>query len=276
MLCPTTSAARAASGRAATSSSSPLAAAARPSARASLARARRPADAPAAGSADLLAAGAAYVRYWARGRRGSGRECACPPAFDTQKEEGGGFASLSRARAPFPFPNDPPFNPTPTGMSCSAAATDVNADILELTEANVEKVLDEVRRNGGATARERESERTSPAPAARALAPCASLLQPPNQPTTNPQPTHTTPQHPNNNTQTPKTPPNKQTKTKTKQQVRPYLMADGGNVELVEVDGLVVKLKLKGACGSCPSSLTTMTMGIKRRLMEKIPVRSKT
>jgi NifU-like domain len=49
-------------------------------------------------------------------------------------------------------------------------------------------------------------------------------------------------------------------------------MADGGNVEFVEIDGLVVKLKLAGACGSCPSSLTTMTMGIKRRLMEKIPV----
>jgi Fe-S cluster biogenesis protein NfuA len=57
-------------------------------------------------------------------------------------------------------------------------------------------------------------------------------------------------------------------------QVRPYLMADGGNVEFVEVDGLVVKLRLKGACGSCPSSLTTMTMGIKRRLMERIPVSS--
>lgn len=56
-------------------------------------------------------------------------------------------------------------------------------------------------------------------------------------------------------------------------QIRPYLMADGGNVELVEVDGLNVLLKLKGACGSCPSSLTTMTMGIKRRLMERIPVR---
>lgn len=56
-------------------------------------------------------------------------------------------------------------------------------------------------------------------------------------------------------------------------QVRPYLMADGGNVEFVEIDGLIVKLKLAGACGSCPSSLTTMTMGIKRRLMEKIPVR---
>lgn len=54
-------------------------------------------------------------------------------------------------------------------------------------------------------------------------------------------------------------------------EVRPYLMADGGNVEFVEIDGLIVKLKLAGACGSCPSSLTTMTMGIKRRLMEKIP-----
>lgn len=54
-------------------------------------------------------------------------------------------------------------------------------------------------------------------------------------------------------------------------EVRPYLMADGGNVEFVEIDGLVVKLRLQGACGSCPSSLTTMTMGIKRRMMEKIP-----
>lgn len=54
-------------------------------------------------------------------------------------------------------------------------------------------------------------------------------------------------------------------------ELRPYLMADGGNVELAEIDGLVVMLKLQGACGSCPSSLTTMTMGLKRRLMERIP-----
>ncbi|CAG9467527.1 unnamed protein product [Pedinophyceae sp. YPF-701] len=53
--------------------------------------------------------------------------------------------------------------------------------------------------------------------------------------------------------------------------VRPYLMADGGNVELVEIDGLVVKLQLQGACGSCPSSTTTMQMGIERRLKEVIP-----
>lgn len=54
-------------------------------------------------------------------------------------------------------------------------------------------------------------------------------------------------------------------------QVRPYLMADGGNVEFVEIDGPIVKLKLQGACGSCPSSTTTMTMGIERRLKERIP-----
>ncbi|KAL3699941.1 hypothetical protein R1sor_017963 [Riccia sorocarpa] len=54
-------------------------------------------------------------------------------------------------------------------------------------------------------------------------------------------------------------------------EVRPYLMSDGGNVALHEIDGLVVKLKLQGACGSCPSSLMTMKMGIERRLIEKIP-----
>ncbi|KAK6945462.1 NIF system FeS cluster assembly, NifU, C-terminal [Dillenia turbinata] len=54
-------------------------------------------------------------------------------------------------------------------------------------------------------------------------------------------------------------------------EVRPYLMADGGNVALHEIDGNVVRLKLQGACGSCPSSVMTMKMGIERRLMEKIP-----
>ncbi|XP_051132939.1 nifU-like protein 2, chloroplastic [Andrographis paniculata] len=54
-------------------------------------------------------------------------------------------------------------------------------------------------------------------------------------------------------------------------EIRPYLIADGGNVALHEIDGNVVKLKLQGACGSCPSSVMTMKMGIERRLMEKIP-----
>ncbi len=54
--------------------------------------------------------------------------------------------------------------------------------------------------------------------------------------------------------------------------IRPMLMADGGNVELVEVtkDG-IVKLRLTGACGGCPMSTYTLRMGIERRLKEAIP-----
>ncbi|KAL6228231.1 hypothetical protein ACLB2K_002185 [Fragaria x ananassa] len=51
--------------------------------------------------------------------------------------------------------------------------------------------------------------------------------------------------------------------------VRPYLIADGGNVDVVSVEDGVVSLKLQGACGSCPSSTTTMKMGIERVLKEK-------
>ena len=54
--------------------------------------------------------------------------------------------------------------------------------------------------------------------------------------------------------------------------VRPALQADGGDVELLEVteDG-VMKVKLKGACGSCPMSTMTLKMGIERALKEKVP-----
>jgi Fe-S cluster biogenesis protein NfuA len=54
-------------------------------------------------------------------------------------------------------------------------------------------------------------------------------------------------------------------------ELRPYLMSDGGNVELVEIEGPVVKLRLQGACGSCPSSAMTLRMGIERKLKEEIP-----
>lgn len=53
--------------------------------------------------------------------------------------------------------------------------------------------------------------------------------------------------------------------------LRPYLMADGGNVELVELDGPIVRLRLQGACGSCPSSTMTLKMGIERKLRDSIP-----
>jgi Fe-S cluster biogenesis protein NfuA len=54
--------------------------------------------------------------------------------------------------------------------------------------------------------------------------------------------------------------------------IRPSLMADGGNVELVEVDDKgVVKLRLTGACGGCPMSQLTLKMGIERILKKEVP-----
>lgn len=53
-------------------------------------------------------------------------------------------------------------------------------------------------------------------------------------------------------------------------EVRPSLQADGGNVELVDIDDGVVKVRLVGACGSCPSSTMTLKMGIERILRERI------
>jgi Fe-S cluster biogenesis protein NfuA len=53
--------------------------------------------------------------------------------------------------------------------------------------------------------------------------------------------------------------------------VRPALMADGGNVELVDVQDGVVKVRLTGACGGCPMSQMTLKMGIERLLKKEIP-----
>ena len=54
--------------------------------------------------------------------------------------------------------------------------------------------------------------------------------------------------------------------------IRPALMADGGNVELVEVDDKgVVKVRLTGACGGCPMSQMTLKMGIERILKKEVP-----
>lgn len=54
-------------------------------------------------------------------------------------------------------------------------------------------------------------------------------------------------------------------------EMRPYLISDGGNVSIAEIDGATVRLQLEGACGSCPSSTMTMKMGLERRLRERIP-----
>ncbi|MBA7621146.1 Fe/S biogenesis protein NfuA [subsurface metagenome] len=53
--------------------------------------------------------------------------------------------------------------------------------------------------------------------------------------------------------------------------IRPSLMRDGGNVELIDVSDGVVKVKLTGACAGCPMSTMTLKMGIERILKQEIP-----
>jgi len=54
-------------------------------------------------------------------------------------------------------------------------------------------------------------------------------------------------------------------------QLRPKLQADGGDVELVDVQDGIVQVRLQGACKGCPMSQLTLKMGIERLLKEQIP-----
>ena len=53
--------------------------------------------------------------------------------------------------------------------------------------------------------------------------------------------------------------------------LRPFLLRDGGDVELVDVEEGIVKLRLLGACGTCPSSTITLKAGIERAMLEEVP-----
>jgi len=53
--------------------------------------------------------------------------------------------------------------------------------------------------------------------------------------------------------------------------IRPSLLADGGNVELVDVKEGVVRLRLTGACSGCPMAAITLQHGIERLLREEVP-----
>ena len=54
--------------------------------------------------------------------------------------------------------------------------------------------------------------------------------------------------------------------------IRPMLMNDGGNVELVDIEDGVVKVRLVGSCVSCSSSTMTLKMGIEKALKKAIPM----
>jgi Fe-S cluster biogenesis protein NfuA len=53
-------------------------------------------------------------------------------------------------------------------------------------------------------------------------------------------------------------------------ELRVHLQADGGDLEIVEVDGKNVKIRLKGACGCCPHATMTIKDGLQRILREEI------
>jgi len=55
------------------------------------------------------------------------------------------------------------------------------------------------------------------------------------------------------------------------EKVRPALQADGGDVELVDVNDGVVSVRLTGACGSCPMSTMTLKMGVERAIRQAVP-----
>jgi len=54
-------------------------------------------------------------------------------------------------------------------------------------------------------------------------------------------------------------------------EIRPNLMMDGGNIELVAVEDRTVKVRLKGACACCPASQVTLKQGVERIIKEKVP-----
>ena len=54
------------------------------------------------------------------------------------------------------------------------------------------------------------------------------------------------------------------------EELRGILQADGGDLELVGIDGSTVKVRLKGACGGCPHATTTIKQGIERILRSDV------
>ena len=58
---------------------------------------------------------------------------------------------------------------------------------------------------------------------------------------------------------------------KALEKMRPLLQRDGGDIELVAVEGNVVKVRLKGACAGCPMSQMTLKAGVEQALKKEIP-----
>jgi len=57
------------------------------------------------------------------------------------------------------------------------------------------------------------------------------------------------------------------------EKIRPYLQADGGDIELVDADEKtgIVKVRLLGVCGGCPMSMMTLKAGVEQRIKKEVP-----
>jgi Fe-S cluster biogenesis protein NfuA len=53
--------------------------------------------------------------------------------------------------------------------------------------------------------------------------------------------------------------------------VRPYLKADGGDIELIAVEGNSAAVRLTGVCAACPSAHMTLHVGVEAALRREIP-----
>ena len=58
---------------------------------------------------------------------------------------------------------------------------------------------------------------------------------------------------------------------KALEKIRPMLQRDGGDIELVEVNDGVVKVRLTGACKGCPMSQMTLKQGVEKLLLKEVP-----
>jgi Fe-S cluster biogenesis protein NfuA len=58
---------------------------------------------------------------------------------------------------------------------------------------------------------------------------------------------------------------------KALERVRPYLQSDGGDIDLIDVTGDTVKVKLTGACHGCPYSMQTLKAGVEQAIMKEVP-----
>jgi Fe-S cluster biogenesis protein NfuA len=59
---------------------------------------------------------------------------------------------------------------------------------------------------------------------------------------------------------------------KALEKIRPYLVADGGDISIVDItDDMVVRVEMKGACHGCPFSMQTLKAGVEIAIMKEVP-----